>query len=490
MLKRVLMVTIGLIIGCSNGVNPSSVTTTAQVLEPDPDASGTISFHVEKGDAVHLAATKLLTGNNSTRYFAVDIPKNALTAATDIQIFETESLTKYFSASTFEAESINEAGPAIVISGDSSAIGSPITVYVPVSQTMLSAIAIIIVNGNTAQFIDSADLIGINGSNGQLQAIGIPTSTFGVFQAFFYSTSGGDRSKGSGFGHPVLTSVPVSDLEFKPISETAAANAPMTTARASASTESIGSSSDLLTCDGSGLFDTVPGGSDANGEYKMSDNGRSAGGDSLEIYCQDGKSRFCLSGEQCPWRNNGTSTDEVTCSTAGLSQSDMATVTDWKGLSFVVNCQDGVVSINAPESRDSSGNVMSSSTSDGNSSYDPSSSGSFGSWQSDCLNKTTMNLVFMDGRVMNKEIHTYADTECSQEISFETAAYLVTISSPSDETYPINLVPLETLSSITYDIMVVNQTSLCFGLKDSSHQGISEQTRPVQADSYCYNRQQ
>ena len=56
----------------------------------------------------------------------------------------------------------------------------------------------------------------------------------------------------------------------------------------------------------------------------IDDGGSSEGDDSLEVYCVNDIARFCLSHEACPWRDGGTTSDEVTCSTSGLSGSYMA----------------------------------------------------------------------------------------------------------------------------------------------------------------------
>jgi hypothetical protein len=67
-----------------------------------------------------------------------------------------------------------------------------------------------------------------------------------------------------------------------------------------------------LACDGSGRIDTIP-------DDCMDDGGASSAGDSMEIYCFKGVTRFCLSGESCPWRNHTPRTDDGrTCSHAGL----------------------------------------------------------------------------------------------------------------------------------------------------------------------------
>jgi hypothetical protein len=72
-----------------------------------------------------------------------------------------------------------------------------------------------------------------------------------------------------------------------------------------------------ITCTGSGVIHTIPDGC-------MDDGGRSAGGDSLQVYCVNGVARFCLSGESCPWRSGSNPGDTVTCSRGGLGSDYMA----------------------------------------------------------------------------------------------------------------------------------------------------------------------
>jgi len=65
-------------------------------------------------------------------------------------------------------------------------------------------------------------------------------------------------------------------------------------------------------CAGEGLVATVP-------DECMDDGGGTSINDSLEVYCVSGLARFCLSGEDCPWRNGSPATaDGATCSRAGL----------------------------------------------------------------------------------------------------------------------------------------------------------------------------
>jgi len=80
-----------------------------------------------------------------------------------------------------------------------------------------------------------------------------------------------------------------------------------------------------LDCVGEGLVHTVP-------DACMDDGGTSGIGDALEVYCCDGTSRFCLSGEACPWRA-GYTDDFATCSRAGLATDYLASTScsEWKG---------------------------------------------------------------------------------------------------------------------------------------------------------------
>ncbi|MDP3216541.1 MAG: hypothetical protein Q8S73_20700, partial [Deltaproteobacteria bacterium] len=81
-----------------------------------------------------------------------------------------------------------------------------------------------------------------------------------------------------------------------------------------------------LACTGAGLIQTIPDGC-------VNDGGGSAGGDSLQVYCSGGIARFCLSGEQCPWRSGLTTAPTVTCSRSGLASDFMARVScsPWNG---------------------------------------------------------------------------------------------------------------------------------------------------------------
>jgi len=90
---------------------------------------------------------------------------------------------------------------------------------------------------------------------------------------------------------------------------------------------SLASNADAFQCSGDGLIYVIP-------DECMHDGGKSAAGDSLEVYCHLGTARFCLSGEECPWRDEAPAggSDE-TCSGAGLNGEWMATAwcEGWSG---------------------------------------------------------------------------------------------------------------------------------------------------------------
>ena len=68
----------------------------------------------------------------------------------------------------------------------------------------------------------------------------------------------------------------------------------------------------------------------------MDDGGANGVDDALEIYCVNGISRFCLSGETCPWRNGAPSHDDgTTCSRAGLGTATPES--DQYGLDFMAH---------------------------------------------------------------------------------------------------------------------------------------------------------
>ncbi len=81
---------------------------------------------------------------------------------------------------------------------------------------------------------------------------------------------------------------------------------------------SVETSEDVLECAGDGLIHVVS-------DECMHEGGESAAGDSLEVYCHLGTARFCLSGEECPWREAPASGGDETCSRAGLDAEWMAT---------------------------------------------------------------------------------------------------------------------------------------------------------------------
>lgn len=81
-------------------------------------------------------------------------------------------------------------------------------------------------------------------------------------------------------------------------------------------------------CSGSGLVGCLP-------DRDIGDGGANAMGDCLEVYCLDGQTRVCLSGEKCPWRDDDNmkaryprglqsenlkvNAKDMTCSPFGLS---------------------------------------------------------------------------------------------------------------------------------------------------------------------------
>lgn len=86
----------------------------------------------------------------------------------------------------------------------------------------------------------------------------------------------------------------------------------------------------------------------------VSDSGNSREDDDLEVYCRKGVARFCLSGENCPWRVNIRSADNLVCSSSGNLSSGATTdaagrkriahVTDgygWRGYNYFFCSTDG-----------------------------------------------------------------------------------------------------------------------------------------------------
>lgn len=86
---------------------------------------------------------------------------------------------------------------------------------------------------------------------------------------------------------------------------------------------------DALSCTGDGLIYVVA-------DQCMHDGGSSAAGDSLEIYCHNGTARFCLSGEECRWREAPVGESDATCSNAGLDSEWMASAwcDEWSGFGY------------------------------------------------------------------------------------------------------------------------------------------------------------
>ncbi|HTJ42765.1 MAG TPA: hypothetical protein VL463_11765 [Kofleriaceae bacterium] len=86
---------------------------------------------------------------------------------------------------------------------------------------------------------------------------------------------------------------------------------------------------DDLACDGDGSIATIP-------DECMDDGGRNGVGDALEIYCVNGITRFCLSGESCKWRSGAPAHDDgTTCSRAGLGTATPES--DQYGLDFMAH---------------------------------------------------------------------------------------------------------------------------------------------------------
>ena len=105
---------------------------------------------------------------------------------------------------------------------------------------------------------------------------------------------------------------------------------------------------DAGACSGSGLIATVP-------DDCMDDGGGTGIDDALEVYCFDAVPRFCLSGEACPWRDGGGSSDDrATCSRAGLDAGGElfmahAWCNQWQGHEWYVCGDDGQISFDAPQ---------------------------------------------------------------------------------------------------------------------------------------------
>ena len=92
-----------------------------------------------------------------------------------------------------------------------------------------------------------------------------------------------------------------------------------------------------LACSGEGLVYVLP-------DECMADGGYSGINDVLEVYCCGGISRFCLSGESCPWRT-GCTADSATCSRGGLASDYMANAwcSEWKAHADYYCGQDGQI---------------------------------------------------------------------------------------------------------------------------------------------------
>ncbi len=103
---------------------------------------------------------------------------------------------------------------------------------------------------------------------------------------------------------------------------------------------SLAANEDAFECTGDGLIYVVP-------DECMHDGGKSAAGDSLEVYCHLGTARFCLSGEECPWREAPTGGDDETCSPAGLDGEWMATAwcEGWSGFNQFECTESGQINL-------------------------------------------------------------------------------------------------------------------------------------------------
>ena len=95
-------------------------------------------------------------------------------------------------------------------------------------------------------------------------------------------------------------------------------------------------------CEGTGLITTVP-------DKCIDDGGQTGADDVLEVYCDQGLARFCLSREACPWRDGQSTPDMVTCSASGLSSDYMARTirgcTGWQGYDLYCCSPDGQIGL-------------------------------------------------------------------------------------------------------------------------------------------------
>lgn len=87
----------------------------------------------------------------------------------------------------------------------------------------------------------------------------------------------------------------------------------------------------VIPCDGNGLFHYIR-------DQCIGDGGNTGVNDNLELYCCNGVTRACLSGESCIWRRGCVSTDK-TCDRSGLANDVMAWMvpgpncSKWRGIS-------------------------------------------------------------------------------------------------------------------------------------------------------------
>lgn len=472
MLKQVMigvLITFGLG-GCNAATTNALNAVQIEPASPAPDDQGIVSTLVNKEIAAKVTAGKLLTGNPLTRYTSVDIPEGALAAPTEISIFETGSLLLQIVTDAFGA-TLSDAGPAIVVLGDSTALTAPITVNIPYDKDLSLAqrhLAVLVIHDSVAELIVGSKLIS-NADN----TLGVQTMFFGAFQVVNYT------------GDVVAFTTSVTPVEFKSAIEmeteevtssrstdtdtttTTTTDAPSAAAQEEEEEEQPAAVfntfvNSLLTCEGSGKVRTIA------DEY-IDDWGSSDGGDSLEIYCQDGKSRFCLSGEACTWRSGVRSSDTTTCSSAGLGGSQMAEVRRWQGVDFNVNCSRGIVRLDfVPAEIEVTENYS-----------------IFRTWIGDCIDsKRQVFRIEEDGTAAKGTVN-YVDDSCSMDIDQTYAEGRVSISTSSNGTA---LLDFETTAGATiYDIYQISNERLCLGTVDATHTGLDISSRPIQINTEaCY----
>jgi len=346
-MRKVMMVmAMMFLMGC--GSKAASDLMAAEPVSPQPDSEGAITAFVAGGET--LLAEKVVTGDQNLKHASVEIPKDAIAAPVQLKMFETKSLVAQIETTQLHSN-IKEAGPALVIQGDATALKMPVIVNVPYRKTSglsltSEQLAVLLVYDNTVEIFFGSQLI-VNA-----KTLGVQTMNFGVFQVVTYDLPLATSTFTTGANVDVQPIIVQEKIE----QEAAAANNPEISSssssssddRRAASTSSTSSAeeeapitlAELFSCTGSGLVRTI------SDDY-MDDWGNTSSGDGLEIYCQAGKSRFCLSGEACMWRNGGTSGvngagNDITCDISGLGDESMASVTGWRGLTFFLTCTQGV----------------------------------------------------------------------------------------------------------------------------------------------------